>query len=96
MEIKKIISVYDKTLRQALQERLETDGYKWEDLICYLTDEELDKTEIDEDSKLTAWCGDWVYFLVWYDGFMWIGQAPRNPCDYQMLAQGIEYMDVNT
>jgi hypothetical protein len=96
MEIKKIINARCQSLRQSLQERLDTDGYKWDDLIHDLTDEELDAPDIDEDSKMTAWCGEWVYFLVWYDGFMWIGQAPRNPCDYKMFAQGSEYMDVNT
>ena len=36
----------------------------------------------------TAWGDKYVFFPLFYDGQLWVGWAPRNPCDEVMAAQG--------
>lgn len=35
----------------------------------------------------TAWSDKWVYFPLAYDGSVYVGWAPRNPCDISMKPQ---------
>jgi hypothetical protein len=55
-------------------------------IACTLTEEELAVDFDDgyggaEGKCFTAWGEKYVYFPVVYDGYEWVGKAPRNPCD---------------
>ena len=60
---------------------------------CTLTEEELLEDFDDgyggiESKEFTAWSERWVYFPICYDGAVWAGRAPRNPCDYKCPHMG--------
>lgn len=68
-------------------------GDSFENLVCTLSEDEM-KMEFDidygreEGKPFTAWGEKYVYFPICYDGFEWVGFAPRNPCDIPMRHQG--------
>lgn len=66
---------------------------KIEDIITTMSKEELHKA-FDagyggtRGTPFTAWGPEWVYFPLCYDGYEWVGAAPRNPCDIKLEHQG--------
>ena len=68
------------TWREILEEVWNNDG----EMVCTLTDEELDK-KFDagfggtEGEPFTAWGDKYVYFPIEYDGAESVGKAPRMP-----------------
>lgn len=68
-------------------------GEKIEGIVHTMTEEEI---HIEFDSgyggskgkPFTAWGPNWVYFPLVYDGYEWVGSAPRKPCDIELEHQG--------
>lgn len=86
---------------EKLKKAMESDGEDFSKMVCTLTDEELhedfaDEPQPDDDSyypglgrPFTAWGEKWVYFPLCYDSIeVWVGHAPRNPCDIALKHQG--------
>jgi len=69
-----------------LEEAFDKTGDDIKDMICTLTDGELENKFYGgfgtaHGREFTAWGAKYVYFPVVYDGAEWVGWAPRNPCD---------------
>lgn len=82
------------TWAELLRAEIEGDGGNFDEMVTTLTEEELNQPFMNEwggyrGLPFTAWCGDWVYFPLCYDGAMSVGRAPRNPCDIAMEWQGM-------
>jgi len=71
--------------RVKLKESFKESGDSFVDMICTLTEEELDVKFYDgyggiKGEVFTAWGEYFVYFPITYDGMEWVGYAPRHPC----------------
>lgn len=81
------------TWKAEIEAAIISDGGNPDEMITTLSEDELNR-EFDESygiekgAPFTAWCGDWVYFPICYDGSEWVGHAPRNPCAIAMSHQG--------
>lgn len=81
--------------RDAIAEEVKHNDDNLDDLVCTLTDDELDE-KFDggfggsEGKPFTAWTKDFVYFPVVYDGAEWVGSVPRNPCNIASCHKGGE------
>lgn len=76
-----------------LKKAMETRGDDFSAKVCTLTDEQLKQTYPDTNfysycQAFTAWGENWVYFPVGYDGYVWVGAVPRNPCETATEPQG--------
>jgi len=72
------------TWRQEFIEAFEETNDNFDNLVCTLTDEELDIEfnngfGVEEGKPFTAWSENFVYFPVRYDGSEWIAWVSRNP-----------------
>lgn len=75
---------YLTTWRELINDVLEV--IKEEIIFNTLTEEELDRKidcgySGDGELDFTAWTENYVIFPVIYDGAVWAGYVPRNPCD---------------
>jgi hypothetical protein len=77
--------------RKLLIEEFSETGDDIESMVTTLTDSDLD-AKFDDGAwggkPFTAWGRKYVYFPVWYDGSVWVGHAPRNPCNEATKHQG--------
>jgi len=74
-----------------LEDITKSDGENIEKIKCTLTKNQLKekfKGFFDIGEPFTAWGKKWVYFPIIYDNSVWIGHAPRNPCELSMTHQG--------
>ena len=78
---------FPKTLKVKLYEAIEVDGGNPLNMKSTLSQDDLEDC-LDDQLEWTAWCDDWVYFPVMYDGQSWIGSVPSKPCDYKTSPQG--------
>tara|TARA_R100000951_G_scaffold101420_1_gene92990 strand:+ start:44159 stop:44389 length:231 start_codon:yes stop_codon:yes gene_type:complete len=72
------------TWKEHFKETLEETGDKYEDLVCTLSDTQLNREFDDgyggpEGTSFTAWSEEYVYFSRDYDGADYIDYALRNP-----------------
>lgn len=79
------------SINDALLERLDSLKEDKSSLVSTLSESELSQVFNDRekigDSSWTAWSDHWVYFPMFKKwSICWIGFAPRNPCEYESLA----------
>lgn len=72
-----------------LRGAMEEDGENFDERICTLDEDGLRQPFVYCDAPaFTAWGRKWVYFPVCFDNQVWVGHAPRDPCDLAMDPQG--------
>lgn len=82
------------TWRQEIEKACRANGELYSDIIEVSIDKgELDREfdggyGLEEGKPFAAWSENYVYFPVCYDGYEWVGSAPRNPCNKKLYHQG--------
>ena len=81
------------TWKKELEREFKRNNDDFSKMVTTLTEEEM-STEFysghggTEGVPFTTWGENFVYFPVFYDGFEWVGSAPRNPCKIKLEHQG--------
>ncbi len=84
--------------RMHVVEALANNGEAWADVIaCTLPEARLNEVFPSghrawghpiKEAAFTVWTAKRVYFPVCYDGMVWCGSAPRDPCTEATAQQG--------